>query len=126
MVGVGNRGLPPSVGRSIGAAFILSCVVALASCNSATVNSNSGLDIDVLDKARSLDTLPRYPQQANAQGTNAGQRAQPAVFQGTEVTDISEARPQPTPSTPAGASSDRASTSRSVRDASIAHVGGGR
>jgi general secretion pathway protein D len=95
MVGVGNRGLPPSVGRSIGAAFILSCVVALASCNSATVNSNNSLDIDVLDKVRSLDTLPRYPQQANAQGTNAGQRAQPAVFQGTEVTDISEARPQP-------------------------------
>jgi general secretion pathway protein D len=95
MVGVGNRGLPPSVGRSICAAFILSSVVALASCNSATVNSNNGLDIDVLDKVRSLDTLPRYPQQASAPAANTGQRAQPAVFQGTEVTDISEVRPQP-------------------------------
>src|SRR6202142_1194949 len=95
MVGIGNRGLPPSVGRSICAAFILSSVVALASCNSATVNSNNGFDIDVLDKVRSLDTLPRYPQQASAPAANTGQRAQPAVFQGTEVTDISEVRPQP-------------------------------
>jgi general secretion pathway protein D len=94
MTGVGNRGLPPSVGRSVCAAFILSSVVALASCNSATTSSNSG-DIDVLDKVRSLDTLPRYPQQANAPATNTGQRIQPAVFQGTEITDISEARPQP-------------------------------
>lgn len=95
MVGVGNRGLPPSVGRSVCAAFILLSVVALASCNSATTSSNSGFDIDVLDKVRSLDTLPRYPQQANAPAANTGQRIQPVVFQGTEVTDISEARPQP-------------------------------
>jgi general secretion pathway protein D len=95
MAGVGNRGLSPSVGRSIGAAFLLLSLVALASCNSATVNSNSGLDIDVLDKVRSLDTLPRYPQQASIPAANAGQRAQPAVFPGTEVSDISEARPQP-------------------------------
>jgi general secretion pathway protein D len=94
MTGVGNRGLPPSVGRSVCAAFILSSVVALASCNSATTSSSSG-DIDVLDKVRSLDTLPRYPQQANIPATNTGQRIQPAMFQGTEVTDISEARPQP-------------------------------
>ncbi len=95
MVGVGNRGLRPSVSRSICAAFILSSVVALASCNSATVNSNNDFDIDVLDKVRSLDTLPRYPQQAGAPAAATGQRIQPAVFQGTEVSDISEARPQP-------------------------------
>ncbi len=95
MVGVGNRGLPPSVGRSVCAAFILLSVVALAACNSATTNSNSGFDIDVLDKVRSLDTLPRYPEQANAPAAHTGQRIQPVVVQGTEVTDISEARPQP-------------------------------
>jgi general secretion pathway protein D len=95
MVRVGNRGLSPSVGRSIGIAFILSSVVALAACNSATTNSNSGFDIDVLDKVRSLDTLPRYPEQANGPATHTGQRIQPVVVQGTEVTDISEARPQP-------------------------------
>jgi general secretion pathway protein D len=95
MVGVGNRGLSPSVGRSICAAFILSSVVALASCNSATVSSNNGFDIDVLDKVRSLDTLPRYPQQANTAEGKSGQRAQPVMFQGTEVSDVSEVRPQP-------------------------------
>jgi general secretion pathway protein D len=99
MVGVSNRGQPPSVGRSIGIALILSSVAALASCNSATVVSNSQNDFDVLDKVRSLDTLPRYPQQVGTPATNSGPRAQPSVFQGTdqgsEVTYISEARPQP-------------------------------
>ena len=95
MLSVGNRGLSPSVGRSLCAAFILSSVVALASCNSATVNSNSASDIDVLDKVRSLDTLPRYPQQASASAANTGQRIQPVVYPGTEASDISEGRPQP-------------------------------
>ncbi len=95
MLSVGNRGLSPSVGRSLCAAFILSSVVALASCNSATVNSNSASDIDVLDKVRSLDTLPRYPQQASAPAANTGQRIQPVVYPGTEASDISEGRPQP-------------------------------
>ncbi len=97
MVGVGsNRGISPwVVGRGVGIALALSSVIALASCNSATVSSTNDLDIDVLDKVRSLDTLPRYPQQAGGPATNAGPRSQPAVFQGTEVTDISEARPQP-------------------------------
>jgi len=98
MLGVSNRGQSPSVRRSIGIALILSSVVALASCNSATVNSNSNNEFDVLDKVRSLDTLPRYPQQVGAPAANSGPRAQPSVFQGTEgteVTYISEARPQP-------------------------------
>jgi general secretion pathway protein D len=97
MVGVGsNRGISPwVVGRGVGIALALSSVIALASCNSATVSSTNDLDIDVLDKVRSLDTLPRYPQQAGTPAPSAGPRAQPAVFQGTEVTDISEARPQP-------------------------------
>src|SRR5271169_3992876 len=94
---VGNRGLYPSVGRSICFAVILSSVVALASCNSATVGSNSTVstDIDVLEKVRSLDTLPRYPQEASAPAANSSQRIQPAVFQGADVADISESRPQP-------------------------------
>ena len=83
MVRVGNPGLSPPVGRSICAAFILSSVVALASCNSATVSSNNGFDIDVLDKVRSLDTLPRYPQQAERPGGQCRPaKPQPAVFRG--------------------------------------------
>ncbi len=95
MVRVANPGWSPPVGRSISIGFLLLSVVLLASCNSATVNSGGGLDIDVIDKVRSLDTLPRYPQQVNAAGANAGQRSRPVMFEGTEVSDVSEPRPQP-------------------------------
>jgi len=84
------------VGRSFGTVLLLAAVVTLASCNSANIISNNQeVGIDVLDKVRSLDTLPRYPQQPGGPTTNAGPRSQAAVFQGVEVTDISEARPQP-------------------------------
>jgi general secretion pathway protein D len=72
----------------------------LASCNSATVNSGGTGpgDLDVMDKVRSLDILPRYPTQAGTTTTSSGARAQPVVFQGTEITDIAEPRPQPSAS----------------------------
>jgi general secretion pathway protein D len=44
---------------------------------------------------RSLDILPRQPQQVNVSQSNAGQRGRSAVYEGTEVTNIAEARPQP-------------------------------
>jgi len=95
MVRVANPGWSQPVGRSICIAFVLLSAGLLASCNPVTVSSGGGSDIDVIDKVRSLDTLPRYPQQANATETNAGQRSRPVMFEGTEVTDVSEARPQP-------------------------------
>jgi general secretion pathway protein D len=72
-------------------------VLLLASCNSATVNTGGTGpgDLDVMDKVRSLDILPRYPTQAGSSTTSSGPRAQPVVFQGTEVTDVAEPRPQP-------------------------------
>src|SRR5271169_575329 len=95
MLGVGNPGRSPLVGSSIATVLLLASVVALSSCNSVTTNSNGDLGVDVIDKVRSLDTLPRAPQQAGGAATNAGPRGQPAVFQGVEVTDVSEARPRP-------------------------------
>jgi general secretion pathway protein D len=95
MIRVGNPGLTPVVGRSIANILLLVSLVALPSCNSATVGSNGDVGIDVLDKVRSLDTLPRYPEQTGTVAPNAGPRGQPAVFQGVEVSDVSEARPQP-------------------------------
>jgi general secretion pathway protein D len=95
MIRVGNPGLTPVVGRSIATILLLVSLVALSSCNSATVSSNSDVGIDVLDKVRSLDTLPRYPDQTGTVAPNAGPRAQPAVFQGVQVDDVSVARPQP-------------------------------
>ena len=72
MVSVGKRGPRLSLGRSIGAALMVTPALLLASCNSATVNSNSGQDIDVLDKVRSLDILPRYPTQTGTSTTSSG------------------------------------------------------
>src|ERR1700743_120175 len=64
-------------------AFAVACcaVCFLTSCNTTTVgNSSPGTtDIDVIDKVKSLDILPRYPTQAGSSTTSAGQRAQPAV-----------------------------------------------
>jgi general secretion pathway protein D len=47
----------------------------------------------VLDKVRSLDILPRQPQQVNAVDTKAGQRSRPVMYEGTEVPGGSEAPP---------------------------------
>jgi general secretion pathway protein D len=97
MASVGKRCPSLSVGRSIGAALMATSVLLLASCNSATVNTGGTGpgDLDVMDKVRSLDILPRYPTQAGSSTNSSGPRAQPVVFQGTEITDIAEPRPQP-------------------------------
>ena len=98
MVRVGNSGRYPMVVRSICAIIILLSANLLTSCNSVTLTNSDTNDIDVLDKVRSLDILPRQPQQVNGSQPNGGQRSRPAVYDGTEVTDIAEARPQPTAS----------------------------
>jgi general secretion pathway protein D len=96
MVGVGNPGRSLTVGRSVCAVIILLSTGLLASCNSAMIATTGDTnEIDVLDKVRSLDILPRQPQQVNASQSNAGQRGRSAVYEGTEVTNIAEARPQP-------------------------------
>jgi general secretion pathway protein D len=100
MVRVGKLGRYPTIGRSVCAAFILLSLGLLASCNSATVGSNAdGAQIDVLDKVRSLDIMPRQPQPVNAATTTSGQRSsRPVMFEGAEVTAVSDERPQPTAS----------------------------
>jgi general secretion pathway protein D len=55
MVRVGMLGRYRMIGRSVCAAFILSSMGLLASCNSATMGTTSttnGSEIDVLDKVR--------------------------------------------------------------------------
>src|ERR1700694_4990105 len=94
---VGNPSRYPTV-RSICAVMALLSSLLLTSCNSATIGATDAADIDVLDKVRSLDILPRQPQPVNAFQPNAGQQSRPAVYDGTEVTDIPDTRPQPTAS----------------------------
>src|SRR5260370_27292843 len=92
---VGNPNRYPTVVRSACAAILVLSASLLTSCNSATIGSADTAEIDVLDKVRSLDILPRQPQQMNGSQPSTGQRSRAAVYDGTEVTDIPEARPQP-------------------------------
>jgi general secretion pathway protein D len=95
---VGNPNRYPTVVRSACAVILVLSASLLTSCNSATIGSADTAEIDVLDKVRSLDILPRQPQQMNGGQPSSGQRSRAAVYDGTEVTDIPETRPQPTAS----------------------------
>jgi general secretion pathway protein D len=103
MVRVGMLGRYRVIGRSVCAAFILSSMGLLVSCNSATMGTTStnGSEIDVLDKVRSLDLTPRQPEAVNVATTASsgqGGASRAAMYEGTEVTAVSDDRPQPSSS----------------------------
>src|SRR5258708_3444136 len=105
MVRVGILGRYRIIGRSSCAAFILSSLCLLVSCNSATLGSSSptvdGAQLDVLDKVKSLDLLPRQSQPINAVGVpsgSGGASSRAAMYEGSEVTTVSDERPQPSSS----------------------------
>jgi general secretion pathway protein D len=99
MVSVGNPSRHRVGGRYLWAIVVILASGLLVSCNSATVGTTSGAletsDIDVLDKVRSLDISPRNPQKFGAAQSSGGQRSRAAVYDGTEITEIAEARPHP-------------------------------
>src|SRR4051794_36410228 len=96
MVRVGSLSRCPTVSRGGLAVIMLIFAGLLTSCSSATIATGDPHEIDVLDKVRSLDILPRQPQQVNAFQPNASRRGRASVYEGTEVTDIpEETRPQP-------------------------------
>ncbi|PDT75143.1 type II secretion system protein GspD [Bradyrhizobium sp. C9] len=71
----------------------------MASCNSATVGESvDASQVDVTDKVRSLDLLPRQPQPVSglaAAGSGQGGSVRAAMYEGSEVTGVADARPQP-------------------------------
>jgi general secretion pathway protein D len=102
MARVGNQGRSQAAARGVGVTAVVLCAAALlTSCNLATVGTtaspeiNAPADVDVLDKVRSLDIMPRQPQGANAMQTGTGERGRAAVFEGTEISDVADARVQP-------------------------------
>ena len=58
MAHLGKQGRHAIIRRTISAAFVLISLELLASCNSATVGVDAN-QVDIMDKVRSLDTLPR-------------------------------------------------------------------
>jgi general secretion pathway protein D len=98
MVRVGKLGRYRTIGHSACATFILLSTGLLVSCNSATVGSNEGSQLDVMDKVRSLDLLPHQAEPVNdSTATSGGSKgnSRPVMYEGTEVTAVSDARPQP-------------------------------
>ena len=97
MVRVGNQGRYPTIRRSICAVFLLTSFDILTSCNSATLGTSvDGSQIDVVDKVKSLDILPRQSQPVNAAALAqaGGHSDRAAIYEGIEVTAVSDERPQ--------------------------------
>lgn len=95
MVRIGNQGRSRMIARSICVAALIVCAAAvLSSCNFVSVGAPPPAEVDVLDKVRSLDILPRQTQNVNAVQTNAGERSRAAVYEGTIISDVAEVRAQ--------------------------------
>jgi general secretion pathway protein D len=101
MVCVGNKSRSPKAVRSACSLLLALCATALLTCcNYATVGTNGSVapaDIDVLDKVRSIDIMPRQTERVANTQNNAGQRGRAAVFEGTEIAEVGDP-PTPQPS----------------------------
>ncbi|CCD94823.1 General secretion pathway protein D [Bradyrhizobium sp. ORS 375] len=95
MFRLGNRSHSAAVARH---ASVLAIAVLLASCNMATLNSQASApaDVDVIDKVRSLDILPRDNAPVGSiQGRTEAERASARIYQGTTVQEVADVRPLP-------------------------------
>ncbi|MCC8963681.1 type II secretion system secretin GspD [Bradyrhizobium sp. Pear76] len=96
---VGTVGRCPTIRGGLAAIFALASMGLLASCNSATVGESvDASQVDVTDKVRSLDLLPRQPQPVSALAATGGSQSgsvRAAMYEGSEVTAVVDARPQP-------------------------------
>jgi general secretion pathway protein D len=65
--------------------------MSVTSCNTATFSTDDRDNVDVLDKVRSLDLLPRSPKQVGNEQLPTGNRARAATYMGTAVPVSDEA-----------------------------------
>jgi general secretion pathway protein D len=95
LAGVGSSRAGAARRRSIRGAMFAFLSIALASCSAATVNTSDRNDVDVLDKVRSLDLLPRYPKQVGSEQSAPGKTAHATIYGGavTPVVDEGVAAP---------------------------------
>ena len=95
----GTVGRCPTIRGGLAAIFALTSLGLLASCNSATVSESvDASQVDVTDKVRSLDLLPRQPQPVSGLAATSGSQSgsvRAAMYDGSDVTAVADARPQP-------------------------------
>lgn len=96
---VGTVGRCPTIRGGLAAIFALTSLGLLASCNSVTVGESvDASQLDVTDKVRSLDLAQRQPQPVSAlaaTGSSQSGSVRAAMYDGSEVTALADARPQP-------------------------------
>ncbi|WP_407154058.1 type II secretion system secretin GspD [Bradyrhizobium sp. STM 3557] len=100
--GIRRRSRAALVLRACLLGALLGAGAILTSCNSATVNAIAPADVDPLDKIRSLDIMPKQPDGPGVGRSEVGQRGRAAVYEGTEVTDVADARMRPVPASGGG------------------------
>jgi general secretion pathway protein D len=89
-----KQGRPNSLTRKVCAVGSFFCILSLlASCNLVTLGATTTApsDIDVLDKVRSLDIMPRQTQAVAATQNHSGVHGRAAEFEGTEIADVRDA-----------------------------------
>ena len=101
MLCVGGLAHHPIIRRSAAVVLVLSSLMLLPSCNMVTVGQSvDGSNLDITDKVKSIDLTSRQPQPVGIAGTSGGSNraGTAAIYEGTEVTAVSDERPQPTSS----------------------------
>ena len=92
-------GDPRSPGRRWRAALIALNLGLLAACAQLPDGRVVSTGPDIMDKVRSMDVLPRFPQQPSAAGRNdVGASAKAQVYPGVTIPAVEGAEPRPTPS----------------------------
>jgi general secretion pathway protein D len=95
MVSVGNRRSRTAVLHPVCVLMaMLGTAALLSSCNLATVNT-APANVDPLDKVRSLDIMPKRADAVGTSRIDVDQRSRAAVYEGTEITDVADARIRP-------------------------------
>jgi general secretion pathway protein D len=87
-----NQARSRRAARSFSAIVALCAMPLLSSCSYLPLGPAAPGDIDVLDKVRSLDIQPRQAQNVGATQPRAGERSRTAVFEGTNISEIPQAR----------------------------------
>src|SRR5215471_10221958 len=71
----------------------------LTACSQFPINNNQEVTDgpQIMDRVRTLDLLPRFPQQAQPTGQTGGTASKPQVYNGATIAAVEGPRPQPAP-----------------------------
>jgi general secretion pathway protein D len=72
------------------AVVLVGVTMMLAACNVVTTSTEESGQIDIVDKVRSIDLLPRYPKQVGTEVQPTGRKARAAVYTGNDDAALNE------------------------------------